>query len=82
MTDNIAILDGFTEEWVAECPDTSLFILVKPGTDLDGRFKAWDMDMQEYLWINGWLFTFEKPTENIGLASMYDPQNIRDGGLI
>ena len=60
MTDNIAVLDGYTDEYIAESDDITLFILVKPETDFDSTFKAWDSDNQEYIRINGWLFTFEE----------------------
>lgn len=59
MTDNVAVLDGFTKEVLAECTMHSLNLLIRPDTDLDSRFKAWDMDEQEFIRINGWLFTFE-----------------------
>jgi hypothetical protein len=58
MTDNVAMLEGFTTEVLAESGCLSLNLLVKPETDLDGCFKAWDMDEQEFIRINGWLFTF------------------------
>lgn len=60
MTDNVAVLDGFSEEYMAYSEAGDLFILVEPGTDLDSRFKAWDSDEQEYIWINGWLWRFER----------------------
>ncbi len=60
MTDNVVVLDGYTEGYIASNGmDIELFILVKPETDLDSRFKAWDSDEQDYIVINGWLFTFE-----------------------
>ena len=60
MTNNVATLQGFTEGYFAQCASYDLFILVKPDADLDGRFKAWDTDAQEFIWINGWLWTFER----------------------
>ena len=60
MADNIAVLEGFTEEYTAESILMEFPILVKPGTDLDSTFKAWDMDNQEFIKIKGWLFTFTK----------------------
>ena len=60
MTDNVAVLDGYTREVIADngrC--LSLNLLIKPDTDLDGTFKAWDTDCQEYIRVNGWLFTFD-----------------------
>lgn len=55
MTDNIAVLDGYTEQVYAEYQGVILNLLVKPDTDLSDRFKAWDMDYQEWLHINGWV---------------------------
>jgi hypothetical protein len=57
MSDNIAILEGFTRE-VSAYSDRGdeLYLLIKPDTDLDSRFKAWDTEEQEFLRINGWLF--------------------------
>ena len=59
MTDNIAILDGYTESIIAESDDITLYLLIKPDTYLDSTFKAWDTDNQEYIRVNGWLFTYE-----------------------
>jgi hypothetical protein len=60
MSDNIAVLDGYTEEYFAASHEHEMPILVKPGTDFDSTFKAWDMDNQEYVTINGWLWIFTK----------------------
>ncbi len=60
MTDNVAVLDGYIEQRMAYAAGVDLFILTKPGTDLDSRFKAWDSDAQEFVYINGWLFRFEE----------------------
>ena len=59
MTDNIATLDGYTESVTAESDDITLYLLIKPDTCLDSTFKAWDTDNQEYIRVNGWLFTYE-----------------------
>lgn len=61
MTDNGAVLAGFTEEWLAYSGSHDLFLLVKPGTDLTDRFRAWCCDEQEFIMVNGWLYTYEKP---------------------
>lgn len=60
MTDNAAVLQGFTQEVVAESDEYTLFLLVKPGTEYDSTFKAWDTDEQEFIRVNGWLFTVEE----------------------
>jgi len=63
MSDNIAVLDGYTEGYLASCSEADLFILVKPHTDMDSNFKAWDTDNQEYVRINGWLWNFERTND-------------------
>lgn len=63
MTDNVAVLDGYTEQYMANAPMFDMFIFVKPGTDFDSSFKAWNSDMQEYITIHGWLWDFEKIEE-------------------
>lgn len=62
MSDNVAVLAGFTKELYASCATCDTYVLIKPDTDLDSRFKAWDMDQQEFFYINGWLWTFEEQT--------------------
>jgi len=57
MTDNVAILDGYTVEVVASRPDQMLFLLVKPNTNVMSEYRAWDMDEQKYIRVPGWLFT-------------------------
>ena len=56
---NPAVLQGFTEEVTLTSWEHDLYLLVKPGTDTDSRFKAWDTDCQEFIYVNGWLFTRE-----------------------
>lgn len=59
---NAAVLAGYTEEILAYAygSDLDLHLLIKPGTDLDGAFKAFCADEQEMIRVNGWLFTFEQ----------------------
>lgn len=66
MTDNAAVLAGYTEEYLAVSSnhEFNMFVLVRPGTDLDGTFKAWDMDSQEFVRLNGWNWTFEAAEQN------------------
>jgi len=64
MSDNIAVLDGYTEGFIADCGQHDLHILVKPDTDLDSTFKAWDADNQEFIRINGWLWSFERTADS------------------
>jgi hypothetical protein len=57
MTDNVATLEGFTRAVIADSDEYTLFLLVRPETDFGERFKAWDTDAQEFVRVNGWLFT-------------------------
>ena len=59
MTDNVAVLEGYTEAITADCSQHKLFLLVKPDTDFDDAFRAWDCDAQEFIRVNGWLFSIE-----------------------
>ena len=63
MSDNIATLEGYTVGYLAIAGMNEVHILVKPDTDLDSTFKAWDCDDQEWIMVNGWLCTFE-PTND------------------
>ena len=60
MSDNAAVLAGFTKEVQASSDSMDLFLLIQPDADLDGSFKAWDMDCQEWIMVNGWLFSIEE----------------------
>ena len=57
MTDNVAVLQGYTQELLFENWSLDLNVLVRPDTDTDGEFKAWCMDEQEFIRVSGWLFT-------------------------
>lgn len=59
MTDKDAILQGYAEEYVAECDECVFCILAKPEDDFDDIVKVWDMDNQEFIYLKGWLFSFE-----------------------
>jgi len=56
MTDNIAVLQGFTKEITLESSEGLLSLLIKPDEDIGQRFKAWDTDMQDFIIVNGWLY--------------------------
>ena len=58
MSDNTAILAGFTRELIGASSECELHIFVKPDADLDGQFRAYDADNCEWVCINGWLFGF------------------------
>ena len=64
MGDNTAVLDGYTREVVATCSDCELYLLVRPDTDFESAFRAWDTDNQEWLRVNGWLYSIDEPQAN------------------
>lgn len=51
---------GFTRPIFASSSAYDLDLLVEPGADFDGTFRAWDVDCQEWLDVNGWLFQIEE----------------------
>lgn len=55
MSDNTAILAGYTKEVMVEHGIGELHLFVKPDTDFDGRFKAYDADNCEWIMVNGWM---------------------------
>ena len=59
MGDNGAILQGYSRSVVAISDRHELYLLVKPETDFDCIFKAWDTDAQEFIRISGWLYSVE-----------------------
>ncbi len=59
MTDNVAIQEGYTQEIIAMGGRFDLSLLIKPETDLEDSFRAWDMDEQEFIRVNGWNFEIE-----------------------
>ena len=61
MSDNVAVLDGYKVEVVATCSEHDLYLLVKPDTDFESTFKAWDTDNQEFIRVNGWLYSIDFP---------------------
>lgn len=50
---------GYTQEYFASSTESDLTILVKPNTDLDGTFTAFDVDNETWVKINGWNWMFE-----------------------
>lgn len=59
MSDNTAILTGYTREVLASGGMYELHLFIQPGTDLDDSFKAYDADECEWIIVKGWLFDFE-----------------------
>lgn len=59
MSDNTAILAGYTRELLAEYQEGEMHVFVKPDADLDGVIRAYDADNCEWVRLNGWLFSFQ-----------------------
>jgi hypothetical protein len=53
MTDNIAVLRGFTKDIIIETPTECIIALVKPETNFTRLYLAWDTDAQEFVKIDG-----------------------------
>ena len=49
---------GYTECYEADCAACTILIMVRPDTDLDGRFTAFEIECCEFVCINGWLWSF------------------------
>lgn len=54
-----AMAKGYTRAIWAESPEYMLSLMAKPEADLDGTFRAFDLDELEWLSVNGWLFSIE-----------------------
>ena len=60
MTNKVAVLRGYTKQVMAYGDEVDLSLLVKPDTDTDGVFHAWDSDEQEFINVRGWMFCLEE----------------------
>jgi hypothetical protein len=74
MTDNVATLRGFTRYVLATSDACDLFLLIKPDTNLDSTFQAYDTDEQTWLNVNGRLFSIED-IEVRPMPEDYEPYN-------
>jgi hypothetical protein len=61
MSDNGAVMEGYTREVHLVGIARELFLLVKPETDLGVDFRAWDTDNQEFIMVHGyqWRTTYD-----------------------
>ncbi len=55
MSDNTAILAGYTREILVTVGAYELHLFVRPGEYLDDEFKAYDADNCEWVRVKGWL---------------------------
>jgi hypothetical protein len=45
----------YTQHIIVHGDGITLDLMVKPDTDFDDAFKAWDRDAEEYIMVAGWL---------------------------
>jgi len=60
MSDNTAILAGFTQEFIVTGGGEDRHIFVKPNADTDSIFKAYDADNCEFINVIGWNVSFQR----------------------
>lgn len=60
MTDNVAILEGYTREVHGTAPEMECNFLVKPDQDLSQQFRAWNMHDQEWVIVFGWVWEWDE----------------------
>lgn len=58
-TDNEVAMMGYTKHIIGDCEQGGCAMLIKPDTDYDSSFKAFDTDSQEWITVHSWLWTFE-----------------------
>lgn len=54
--DNAATMAGYNTPITADSSAGCLALYIREDADLDGRFRAWDCENQEYIYLNGWLW--------------------------
>jgi hypothetical protein len=59
MTTQAAMIKGYTREIKLTDSVYNLHLLVKEDTDIEGTFKAWCLDENEWLSVNGWTLWLE-----------------------
>ena len=50
---------GYTQAIIADCSLHTLELLIKPGTELDSTFIAYDRNAAEMIDVHGWNFSIE-----------------------
>ena len=48
-------MEHYTQHIIVHGDGITLDLMVKPDTDFDDAFKAWDRDAEEYIMVAGWL---------------------------
>ena len=54
-----ALAKGFTRRIWADSSDCSFDCLIKPEADLEGRLMAFDVENNEWVRLNGWMFDID-----------------------
>lgn len=54
MSDNVAVLKGYTKSVMISGGDRDIAALVKPDTDYDDIFTCYDTDNQEWVKVYGY----------------------------
>jgi hypothetical protein len=57
--DNLLLLDEYTVAVTASNAEYDLFLLIKPDTELDGTFVAYDLYAEQFITVDGWIFHIE-----------------------
>jgi hypothetical protein len=60
---------GFTVPIIADASPCTLELLVRPGTDFDATFAAYDRNANEMLQIHGWHFLIEPDYDEQGVGN-------------
>jgi len=50
---------GFTKEVFATNSQFDLNLMIMPSCDFDDVVKAWDIEVEEFIEVNAWLFDWE-----------------------
>jgi|TARA_R100001463_G_scaffold131202_1_gene191058 hypothetical protein len=56
-TKEFALEKGYTQKHNCECLEYNFSLLVKPKTDIEGRFRAYCLLDNQFVVINGWNFS-------------------------
>ena len=48
-------MEKYTQHIIVHGDGITLDLMVRPETDFDDAFKAWDRDAEEYIMVAGWL---------------------------
>ena len=52
------------DRYDVEAGHASLEVLVDPNDDLGGEVRAWDLEEERFIRLNGWMCEWERAEEN------------------